>query len=154
MARQPRPYSPLEQRGAKVVMKVMTCVNNFVFRRTGGRIGGRFGGAPVCLVTTVGRRSGKSRTVPLLYMRDGDDVVIVASKGGMPQHPAWYLILIDDPHVSIRVGDDERLYEARTASQEERARLWPQLVSMYRSYASYQQKTDREIPVVICAPAG
>ena len=135
-------------------MKVMTCVNNFVFRRTGGRIGGRFLGAPVGLVTTVGRRSGESRTVPLLYMHDGDDIVIVASRGGMPQHPAWYLNLCDDSRVSIRIGDEERRYEARTASSEERARLWPQLVSMYRSYASYQQKTDREIPVVICTPTG
>ena len=133
-------------------MKVMTAVNNLTYRRSGGRLGGKFFGAPVCLVTTVGRQSGKQRTVPLLYMRDGDDVVIVASRGGMPEHPAWYLNLCDDPRVSMRIGEDEARYEARTATPDERARLWPRLVEVYDSYASYQQRTDREIPVVICTP--
>lgn len=150
----PRSFSPLQVRVGDVVIKWMSRANTAVYRASGGRIGGRFlGGAPVCLVTTTGRRSGRRRTVPLLYLRDGDDFVIVASKGGMPEHPLWYRNLLDDPHATIELGRERFDVTCRTATPEERARLWPELVDMYRDYDSYQARTDREIPVVICSPS-
>lgn len=149
----PRPFSPLQVRVGDVVIKWMSRANTVLYRSTGGRVGGRFlRGAPVCLVTTTGRRSGRPRTVPLLYLRDGDDFVIVASKGGMPEHPLWYRNLLDDPNATIELGRERTDVTCRTAKPEERARLWPTLVDMYRDYDSYQARTDREIPVVICSP--
>lgn len=149
----PRPYSPLQVRFGDVVIKWMSRANTALYRASGGRLGGRFlRGAPVCLVTTTGRRSGRPRTVPLLYLRDGDDFVIVASKGGMPEHPLWYRNLLDDPHATVELGRERTDVTCRTATPEERARLWPTLVGMYRDYDSYQARTDREIPVVICSP--
>lgn len=148
-----RPFSPLQVRVGDVFIKWMSRVNTVLYRSTGGRVGGRFlRGAPVCLVTTKGRKTGRARTVPLLYLHDGDDVVIVASKGGMPEHPLWYLNLLDDPHATIEVGREHFDVTCRTATFEERARLWPELVGMYRDYDFYQARTDREIPVVICSP--
>jgi deazaflavin-dependent oxidoreductase (nitroreductase family) len=123
-----------------------------LYRRTGGKVGGTLRGAPVCLLTTRGRKSGQPRTAPLLYIEDGDDVIVVASKGGWPSHPLWYLNLVADPEVTLQIGDDVRPMTARTANADERARLWQRVVSMYDDYANYQSWTDREIPVVICSP--
>jgi deazaflavin-dependent oxidoreductase (nitroreductase family) len=86
-------------------------------------------------------------------MRDGDDIIVVASKGGMPHHPDWYLNVAANPEVEIEIGDHSERYVARTADTEERASLWPRLVEVYSSYDDYQARTDREIPVVICSPA-
>ena len=109
-------------------------------------------GAPILLLTVRGRKSGKPHTLPLLYLQDGEDCVLVASKGGWPSHPLWYLNLQADPNVTVQVGRDRRAMTARTANQEERSRLWPKLVAMYADYASYQSWTDRQIPVVILSP--
>jgi deazaflavin-dependent oxidoreductase (nitroreductase family) len=148
------PYTQRQQQVAAIVMKVGTRLNNALYRASGGRIAGRFpSGAPICLLTTVGRKTGEERTVALLYLRDGDDVVVVASQGGMPRHPGWYHNLVDEPKVSIQIGRESRRYVARTASDEERSALWPRLNAMYRGYDDYQSKTDRQIPVVICSPA-
>jgi deazaflavin-dependent oxidoreductase (nitroreductase family) len=92
--------------------------------------------------------------VPLLYLAHGEDVVIVASKGGMSHHPLWYLNLQADPAVTIEIGSRKQRMVARTASAEEKDALWPRLVAMYRDYDSYQARTERDIPVVICSPAG
>lgn len=149
----PRPYSPLQARLGDVFMRCMSRANTALYRASGGRVGGRFRhGAPVCLVTVTGRKSGRPRTVPLLYLRDGDDIVIVASKGGMPQHPLWYLNLLAEPRATVEVGRERTEVVCRTADPDERARLWPKLTEMYRDYDSYQARTDREIPVVICSP--
>jgi len=124
-----------------------------LFRASGGRLGGRIaGGAPVLLLTTTGRKSGKQRTTPLLYLADGDRYVVIASVGGAPKHPAWYLNLRDNPSATIEVGRRKLAVTATTASAEERARLWPLAVQIYAGYADYQAKTSREIPVVILAP--
>ena len=151
------PSTPFNERQVavgNVVIKVMSRANTWVYRATGGRLGGRFlRGAPVCLVTTTGRRSGMARTVPLLYLRDGEDIVVVASKGGMPQHPEWYLNIVANPTVEIEVGKDRRRYEATTADAGRRAELWPKLTAMYKDYDDYQARTDREIPVVVCTPS-
>ncbi|MFB4297509.1 nitroreductase family deazaflavin-dependent oxidoreductase [Actinomadura sp. NTSP31] len=142
------------------ILKVMSRLNIAAYRATGGRVGGtwRMGsafrkGVPICLVTTKGRKSGKPRTQPLLFMPDGDRVILVASQGGLPKHPLWYLNLSADPRVTVQVRRDARRMLARTASPEERAALWPRLVAVYADFDKYQSWTEREIPVVICEPA-
>ena len=124
-----------------------------IYRLSGGRVFGRFpGGAPVLLLDHVGARSAKKRTSPLLYVEDGDDVVIVASKGGHPRHPGWFYNLRANPETTIQVGSERRAVRARVAGPEERARLWPRAVEAYDSYAEYQKRAEREIPMVILEP--
>ena len=122
-----------------------------LYRLTGGRFVGRVGKAPILLLTTTGRRSGEPRTAPLLYLRDGERLAIVASFGGHPKHPVWYLNLTANPEVNVQVGPDRFAATARTATPEERASLWPLFVAMYPGYAGYQEKTTREIPIVLLA---
>lgn len=148
----PKPYSPTQERLLSMNLKIMTVANNGVYRLTGGRIGGRMGKAPVCLLTTTGRKSGQPRTVPLLYLENGNDIVVVASKGGMSTHPAWYLNLVDNPQVTIQIGKTITKMVARTATPEEKPALWERLATMYKGYNNYQARTEREIPVVICSP--
>ena len=148
------PWTPTQERIATVVIRVMTTLNVWLFRLSGGRLGARFlGGAPVCLVTAVGKRSGTPHTVALLYLADGDDLVIVASKGGMANSPAWYFTMMANPDVEVEIGTTKRRMRARRASADERAALWPRLVAMYRDYADYQARTTRTIPVVILSPS-
>jgi F420H(2)-dependent quinone reductase len=124
-----------------------------VYRLTGGRIGHRFPGAPpVLLLEHLGAKSGVARTTPLLYVEDGDDLVIVASKGGHPRHPAWYHNLRAHPDTTVQVGSRRRSVRARIASAQERERLWPMAVTEYGGYRGYQKRTPREIPLVILEP--
>ncbi len=120
-----------------------------VFRLTGGRLGGRIRTAPVLLLTTTGRRTGASRTTPLLYLRDGARLAIVASFGGSPRHPAWYLNLCANPDVGVNLGRTRFAATARTATPDERELLWPGFVEMYAGYDGYRLKTSRTIPVVL-----
>ena len=120
-----------------------------LYRLSGGRIGGHIGKAPVLLLNHKGRRSGTIRTTPLLYLAAGERLVVVASYGGAPRHPDWYLNLETHPDVEVQTGKTHRSVRARTATPEERDRYWPQVVAMYHSYESYQRKTEREIPLVI-----
>lgn len=123
------------------------------YRATDGRIGRRFfKGAPVCLVEHVGRRSGETRTTPLIYVRDGDDVVIVASKGGAAAHPAWWLNLRANPEATVQVDAERWPVRAREADEAERERLWPSLTAVWPAYDDYQARTERRIPVVILEP--
>jgi deazaflavin-dependent oxidoreductase (nitroreductase family) len=120
---------------------------------TDGAKGHQWRGFPTLLLTTKGRRSGLLRRTALIYGRDGDDVVVVASLGGSPKHPLWYLNLVDDPEVTVQIGSDVLHGTARTADPEERARLWPVMAAIYPEYDRYQEKTDREIPIVVITPA-
>lgn len=121
-----------------------------LYRATGGRIGHRLPGLPqMLLLDHVGAKSGVKRTSPLLYVRDGDDLVIVASKGGFPKNPAWYYNLLANPHTTVQLWGEVIPVRARVADGEERARLWPKAVELYPGYAEYQRRADREIPVVI-----
>jgi deazaflavin-dependent oxidoreductase (nitroreductase family) len=135
------------------MLKLFSRIHVFLYRVSGGRIGGRFKAAPVLLLTTTGRKSGKRRTTPLLYAEDAGRYVIVASVGGAPKHPAWYLNLGGDPEATIQVGGRTLGVRAETASPEERARLWALVTQMYAPYDDYQAKTSREIPVVVLTPA-
>jgi deazaflavin-dependent oxidoreductase (nitroreductase family) len=120
------------------------------YRETGGEVGHKWKrGSKVLLLTTKGRKSGEPRTKPLIYEQDGDRYVIVASKGGAPEHPDWYRNLDKDPGVELQVLDDVFPARARTAEGEERARLWELVNRQWPDYDSYQTKTDREIPVVV-----
>jgi deazaflavin-dependent oxidoreductase (nitroreductase family) len=106
-------------------------------------------GAPVLLLTTTGRKSGAERTTPLIYGRSGDDVLVVASKGGSPTHPPWYLNLEANPEVEVQIKAEKFRARARTATAEERPAMWQEMLGHWRHYDSYQEKTDREIPVVV-----
>jgi deazaflavin-dependent oxidoreductase (nitroreductase family) len=141
------------------IIKAMSVAHTWLYRRTGGRLGKKWHvgsalrkGVPICLLTTTGRKSGQPRTVPLLHMADGDNVILVASQGGLPTNPAWYHNMRANPEVTVQLGRTTRRMRARVADPAERARLWPRLVQVYADYASYQTWTDREIPVVICEP--
>jgi deazaflavin-dependent oxidoreductase (nitroreductase family) len=116
-------------------------------------VGGGKGLVPTLLLTTVGRKSGRKLTMPLIFGRSGEDYVVVASKGGAPQHPAWYLNLRDNPDVQVQVKAEKFAARAHTADAAERARLWPMMVEIYGPYEQYQTRTEREIPVVVLTPA-
>lgn len=109
------------------------------------------GGTSTLILTTTGRRTGEPRDKPLIYGRDGDSYVVVASYGGADEHPAWYRNLVEDPTVLVQVRGDRFTAKARTATAEEKARLWPVMVEAWPAYDGYQRKTDRDIPVVILA---
>jgi len=148
-----KPFSPRQEKLADVALRVLSALNVWAYRASGGRVGGRFlRGAPVMLLTTIGRRSGRSRTAPLIYLRSGDDVVVVASKGGMRHHPAWFLNLEANPDVTAQIGRERRRLRARRATDAEKAELWPRLTAIYRDYDDYQARTQRNIPVVILSP--
>jgi deazaflavin-dependent oxidoreductase (nitroreductase family) len=123
---------------------------------TGGKYVGSFQGMPVVVLTTIGRKSGQKRSTMLTPpIIDDSQVVLVASKGGDDRNPEWFLNLQANPDVEIAVkGQDPKAYRARVATTEEKAELWPQIVSVYQGYAGYQKRTSRDIPVVICEPAG
>lgn len=142
------PLSGIEKKVIELFGRYYGALNTRLYRATKGKVGGTLAGAPVLLLTTTGRKSGQARTTPLLYLRDGERYVVVASKGGFPTHPAWYLNLQQNARVQVEVGKETKQLTARTASAEEKARLWPALVAMYKSYESYQERTERPIPVV------
>lgn len=135
------------------IIKVMSRANTWLYKKTDGKIGGKFlQGAPVALLTTTGRKTGEPRVSPLLFLREGNRIVLVASKGGSATHPMWYLNLKANPKVSVQIKDEVLNLTARDATEEERARYWPKLTAMYTSFDDYQSWTDRVIPVVICDP--
>ena len=120
------------------------------YRETGGEVGHDWKeGSTILLLTTKGRKTGEPRTTPLIYAQDGDRYVIVASQGGAPEHPGWYENLAKTPEVELQVLDEVFPARARTAEGEERERLWAKANEVWPHYAEYQQKTDREIPVVV-----
>lgn len=123
-----------------------------VFRSTRGRIGRRLVDNDMLLLTTVGRKTGRLHTVPLLYLTEGDTVVVIASWGGRPHHPQWYTNLLAQPAATINIRGRKRRVAARTADRVERAAWWPRIEATYDGYRDYQSRTDREIPVVFLEP--
>lgn len=149
----PRPPG-LDGWHSKLIVKWMSDANVWLYKKTDGRWGSSFRGVQVVLLTVTGRKSGEPRTKPLLYLRDGDDVVVVASTGGMARHPQWYLNLEATPECSVVIDNVETLRRARTATPDEKVRLWPLLNALYSDFEMYQQWVGdaREIPVVILEP--
>ena len=123
------------------------------YRETACEVGHDWRGATTLLLTTTGRRSGEPTTTPLIYRRDGENVVIVASQGGRPEHPGWYRNLAKEPEVEVQIKADRIRGSARTAEGEERERLWKLMAEMWPAYDEYQTRTDRVIPVVVVEPA-
>ncbi|MGO9956550.1 MAG: nitroreductase family deazaflavin-dependent oxidoreductase [Solirubrobacteraceae bacterium] len=119
------------------------------YRETGGAEGHEWEGTTVLILTTTGRRSGQQRSTPLIYGRHGDDYLVVASKGGADEPPAWYLNLSQHPLVDVQVLADRFTARARTATAAEKPELWATMVERWPAYAGYQKKTTREIPVVV-----
>jgi deazaflavin-dependent oxidoreductase (nitroreductase family) len=119
------------------------------FRAHGGKVGGPFEGAPLLLLRTTGARSGEQRTTPVMYMPDGERMVIFASKAGAPTHPAWYHNLLANPLATVEVGTDTVQVRARVSSGEERAQLYARQAERYPQFTDYQEKTTREIPVLV-----
>jgi deazaflavin-dependent oxidoreductase (nitroreductase family) len=135
------------------ILNRLVGVHVAAYRLTGGLIGHQLPGSPpMLLLDHVGARTGKARTTPLVYVADGPDVVIVASKGGHPRDPAWLHNLRANPDATIQVGPTRRPVRARVASSDERRRLWPKAVATYPGYSGYQERTAREIPLVILEP--
>ena len=136
------------------LFKLGTAVHRAVLRMSKGRWLARVGGMPVLILTTTGRKTGKKRSTVLTSpVHDEDRLVLVASYGGDDRHPAWFLNLRDDPAVTVTWAGRRRDMWARVASQHERGELWPRVVDAYRGYAEYQQRSPREIPLVILEPA-
>lgn len=145
--------SPATAKGIQFFGKYFGGAQTWLYRASGGKLGNTLAGAPVLLLTTIGHKSGQQRTVPLLYLADGDRYFLVASKGGFPKHPAWYVNLKANPKVQVQLGRDVKPMIARTLSEEEKAVQWPKLVAMYGDYQMYQDRADRPIPVVAVEPA-
>ena len=134
------------------VFRLVSAAHTFLYRLTGGKLGGRIGKGPVLLLETTGRTSGKRRTTPLLYVADGDRLVIIASKGGAPRHPDWWLNLERNPRTQVQVGRRRMTVEAEEVTGPERERLWARLLEIYPSYQDYQRRTARQIPVIVLQP--
>lgn len=122
------------------------------YRETDGQVGYMWNGVPTLLLTTTGRKTGLSRTTPLIFGRDGDDYLVVASVGGMPEHPQWYRNLVADPAAEVQVRADRIPVVASTASDDEKPRLWGIMTSFWPNYDAYQSRTERVIPVVVLSP--
>jgi F420H(2)-dependent quinone reductase len=127
-------------------------IHRALYRWTGGLIGHRTMAGPMLLLTTVGRKSGQRRTTPLLYMADGDRVVVVGSNGGRERPPAWLLNLTANPHVEVQVGRRKWAAESRVLGAEEAATMWPRLLEHYKGWSYYQRLTQRELKVVSLSP--
>ena len=130
----------------------LSSLHRVVYRLSGGMIGRRLVDNDMLLLTTMGRKTGTAHTVPLLYLRDGPNIVVIASFGGRDRHPEWYLNLVAHPSVTAQVGGSQVSLHGRTASPSERETQWPRVVEAYEAYARYSSRTDREIPVVILEP--
>jgi F420H(2)-dependent quinone reductase len=145
-------YLDLADRIWPITRRVMAG-HTAIYRATGGLIGHRIPGlAQHLLLDHVGAKSAKKRTSPLLYGKDGENLILVASKGGYPRHPAWFHNLMANPDTTVQVGTSRKAVHARVATAAERKRLWPLMVGIYGGYGEYQRRTEREIPIVVLEP--
>ncbi|MDQ3864079.1 MAG: nitroreductase family deazaflavin-dependent oxidoreductase [Actinomycetota bacterium] len=142
----------LASKVSNLMGKAIGKAHSSVYRASDGRVWGKMLGGPVLLLNTTGRKSGQRRTTPLLYVVDGENFVVIASNGGAPVHPAWYLNLTSNPDATVEIEDREVRVRAEEAHQEEKARLWRKMVEMYPPYDDYQKKTEREIPLIVLHP--
>ena len=144
MATRGRSFGTVE----RTVQKGITALHKAAFELSGGRLGATVAGNPVAILTTLGRKSGQPRSTPLFAYADGEDFIVVASNGGTATAPAWFLNLQANPDGTLKLGASEHRVTAEVLSPEEKQEWWPRLTSEYPGYASYQAKTDRDIPVV------
>ena len=133
-------------------IKPFSRLNALVYRLTGGRLMGHFQGRDFMLVKMTGAKSGKTRVVPLMHVPYKDGVIVVASQGGAPKTPVWYKNLVANPNIEVQVKSRKMKLRARQVDDAEKALVWPICVAHYSSYADYQARTDRNIPVFVCEP--
>lgn len=166
MAKPPRPLTPkqvegLNSKAVGIGIKWMSRFNVLAFKASGGRIGAKWRGGsnrfsappPVGILTTIGRKSGQARESPLLFLREGDRVILVASQGGRATNPMWYLNVQANPRVTFQIRNEVLSLVARDATDAEREQYWPKLDALYPDFANYRSYTDRKIPILICDPA-
>lgn len=134
-------------------LKTVGALHGAVYRATGGRVGGRIWGLSILLLTTTGRKTGRSRTTPLCFLPDGGSLVVVASNGGLPWYPAWWLNLQAQPQATVQVGRVRKAVVARPATLEEWERLWAAITTIAPGYLEYERRAPREIPLAILQPA-
>ncbi|HWQ23909.1 MAG TPA: nitroreductase/quinone reductase family protein [Gaiellaceae bacterium] len=145
LSRAPRSPGPI----MTALLRLAMWLHRTLYRASGGRIGDRRGAVPILLLTTVGRVTGKRRTVPVQYLDQGERLAVVASNGGRPRHPGWFFNLRAEPRVEVEIGRERTAMHARVATEEERERLWPKVVELWSGYEEYQRGTTRRIPLVI-----
>ncbi len=136
----------------KRFMHVITRAHVWLYSVSKGRLGKTFAGAPCCMVIMKGRKTGKKRSIPLIYIPNGEEVILIASQGGMDIHPVWYRNLLADPNVEIIAEGRVRKMIVRQASDAEKAERWPVALAVYPDFDQYQARTDRDIPLMICTP--
>lgn len=162
----PKPLSPKQVEGLNsnavgTGIKWMSRFNTWVYKATGGRLGAKWRGGsnrfsappPVGILTTIGRKSGEPRHSPLLFLREGNRIVLVASQGGRATNPMWYLNIQANPAVTFQYKSEKMNLVARDATDAERDQYWPKLDAIYPDFANYRSYTDRKIPILICDPA-
>jgi F420H(2)-dependent quinone reductase len=148
-----KPFTPTQERLFDLVTKPFSHLNTWLYRLSGGKIGGRWThGEPIMLLTYIGRKTGERRTTPLVYMRDGDAIVIVASKGGTSKDPLWFRNLQANPECEVEMGREKRRMRARVATAEECQGYWPRLIALNPDFVTYRARTTREIPIVVLTP--
>lgn len=135
------------------LLRAYTRVNVFIYRLSKGKWMNHLNGMPICLITMKGAKSGIERTVPLMYVPNDDNVLLVASQGGMPKHPIWYFNIKANPQITVEQDGFKRKMVAHIATSDEKKNLWPTCCKYYPDYDLYQQRTDRDIPVFICKPS-
>ena len=147
-----KPMTEQEFKRLRQFIKPFSRLNSWVYRLTGGRLMGKFQGRPVVLITMKGAKSRAKRTIPLMYVPYGDGVIIVASQGGAPKSPVWYANLLANPDIEAQYKGQKMQLRARQVDDDEKAQVWPTCVEHYPPFADYQSRTDRNIPVFVCAP--
>lgn len=146
------PMTESEFKSLRKFMKVYSKVNVFMYQLTGGRILGKLAGRPVMLVTMTGAKTGKERTIPLMYVPYKEGVIVVGSQGGAPKSPVWVKSIQKNPDVTVQYKGKKMQLRARQVDDAEKAEVWPVCVEHYHEYDDYQNRTDRNIPVFICEP--
>src|ERR1700754_2271856 len=150
MAEAPR---ALNSKQTDLFIKWMSRAQSWIYKKTGGKFADKFlRGSAVGILTTMGRKTGEPRDVPLLYLREGRRIALVASSGGRDKHPPWYLNLKANPKITFQIKDEVLALRARDAGEAERSEYWPRLDAMYSDFETYRSYTDRVIPIVICDP--
>ena len=154
MAEEIKPFTPGQEKFGRFFIKNLGNWQVRVYEWTNGKLWNKFLGAPVAIFTIKGRKTGIPRKIPLLYLEDGENVVCVATQGGMSTYPIWYKNMVANPDVDCQIGAVKKSYAVRRATQEEEERLWPSLDAMYAGYAEYKERIGerREVPVMILEP--
>jgi deazaflavin-dependent oxidoreductase (nitroreductase family) len=150
--KKPRPITETQTKVIKWLMTPFSRFNAWRYIQSKGSSMGTFAGRDICVASMIGAKSGKRRDVPLMYVPYRDGVILVASLGGAPRHPTWYYNLVKNPDIDVDVKGEKLTLRARRASPEEKAQVWPICCEHYPDYATYQARTDRDIPVFICEP--